>query len=223
MNDRQNANLNMYQSVLNVLDSNKSKYDKIPVFNSAAVELREKIAAIMETEQERSEIKVPASTSEKQEIKESMVQLALIVARITHVYAFDTGNQALQYQTNATKSLFYNLHDHDELRQARTIASKARENLEALTDYGMDEAMITSLEEAADRFETVIVKPRSSINEHKGQTEILKQLFADTNSLLIDRMDKMMSLFKLSDPDFYNAYFYARNVINTAYRKRKES
>jgi hypothetical protein len=46
-------------------------------------------------------------------------------------------------------------------------------------------------------------------------------LFAETDSVLYDRLDKLVTLFKTSAPDFYALYRNARNIIDTAKRSRK--
>ncbi len=126
-------------------------------------------------------------------------------------------------QSNVTKSQFYKLHDNEALALSKTTLDKAMENKEALSGYGLTEAMTDDLEQAIGSYEALVVKPRDTITERKGQTKSLAQLFAETKSLLYDRLDKLMSLFKESEPLFYESYFSARNVINTAARKRKKS
>jgi hypothetical protein len=59
------------------------------------------------------------------------------------------------------------------------------------------------------------------VEESKQQTANLVHLFAYTDTLLHDRLNKLMRVFKDTEPDFYGLYFNARNVINTAARKRK--
>ena len=221
MNDKQSAELNMFQAVKDVLAENKSKYVSIPILNSAVTELDGNIGAIREASKERSDLIVPAATSEKQLVESRMINQALKVARVANVYAFDTGNPQLLMQTNATKSTFYHLHGNQKLTLAKSILDAVNPLLESLIAYGLHRLELDSLDISIAEYVTVIAKPRGTINERKGQTSNLTQLFAHTKSLLNDRLDKMMSLFKDADPDFYTAYFNARNIINTAYRKRK--
>ena len=181
-----------------------------------------KIAAVKDTDQERSETIVPASTEEKNKAEDEMINEAVKTARVISVYSFDTGNEALQMQMNQTKSKFYSLQDNQKLTRAKTILSKAQEYATELLNYGLDQAKIDSLTNSVNTYESLIIKPRETINERKGKTNALKQLFAEGKSLINDRLDKLMSLFKDSEKEFYSAYFSARNVINTAYRKSPE-
>jgi hypothetical protein len=63
--------------------------------------------------------------------------------------------------------------------------------------------------------------PTSEIGKRKVQTGTLRELFVQTDSLIYDKLDKIMRPFKTSNPDLFALYSNARNIINTAARKRK--
>ena len=124
-------------------------------------------------------------------------------------------------KANLNKSLLFRMEDNALLAMANEIIAKASEVVEALTAYGIGTADLGELIECKTGFELVIVKPRTVIGEHKVHTSNLARLFAETDSLLHDGLDKLINLFKVSAPDFYFSYKNARNVINTSVRKRK--
>jgi len=219
MNDRQNANLNMFQAVSNVLEAQKSKFENVVVINTAATDLKTKIGLIREADKSRQETHVKAASAEKQNTEDDLMNQTLMVARITNVYAFDTKNQSLILQTSITKSQFYNAQANEKVSMARIVLNKAKENELALKDYGLESRTLNTLTATLEAYEQLVVKPRDVITERKGQTVSMAQLFAETKSLLNDRMDKLITLYKESDPSFYDAYFSARSVINTSYRK----
>ncbi|MDR2806190.1 MAG: hypothetical protein LBB85_11275, partial [Dysgonamonadaceae bacterium] len=59
-------------------------------------------------------------------------------------------------------------------------------------------------------------------DERKVYTGNIRQLFVETDSTLYDRLDKLVALFKTSSPDFYALYKNARNIIDTAAKRRKQ-
>jgi hypothetical protein len=59
------------------------------------------------------------------------------------------------------------------------------------------------------------------VGERKMYTENLRELFVAADSIVYDKLDKLIRLFKTSSPDFFVLYGNARNVVNTAARKRK--
>jgi hypothetical protein len=118
--------------------------------------------------------------------------------------------------------MFYNGHDNDALILAKTIAAEASNHAQELLEYGIDGATIKALDEAIAGFGQMINKPMATIGEHKLYTDNLKHLFVETDSILYDRIDKLVVLFKTSSPEFYFLYKTARNVIDTAGRSRKK-
>lgn len=219
MNDKQNANLNMFQAVSDVLEAHADKYSAIPVFKAAAAELKEQNALIRETDKELTGKKVQAATAEKQKTEDNMINQAVMVGRLTNVYAFDTGNDKLGAQTNITKSHFYNAHDNQKISLAKSILANAIGFAEEMKSYGLEQTMLDELAATVTAYETLIAKPREVQTDRKAQVKSLSQLFAETKSLIYDRLDKLMVLFKDSERAFYDAYFSARNIINTSYRK----
>jgi hypothetical protein len=59
------------------------------------------------------------------------------------------------------------------------------------------------------------------VGERKVYTDNLRELFVTADSIVYDKLDKLIRLFKTSSPDFFALYGNARNVVNTAARKRK--
>ena len=196
MNDKQSAELNMFQAVKEILTENKSKYETISVFKKTVTEMDKNINAIREMSKERTDVIIPASTSEKQTVENNMVDQALKVANITNVYAFNIENPQLQMQTNINKSTFYNSHGNHKLTLAKSILDAVKPLADTLLDYGLITEEIDDLENLIKEYNEVVVKPRGTINERKGITRDMAQLFEDTKSLLSNRLDKLMSVFK---------------------------
>ncbi len=220
MTDRQHASLNMFQTVFNLLDANKTKYAAMPDFVRIVNTFGEQLALIREKGFQRSTMIVQTVSSDKYAIENDMVNLASQIASILNAYAADTKNKELLVSTAVTKSSFYNLHDNVELDLGKRIYAEAKTHAEALKGYGVTEEMIESLGDTVAGYESVIAKPRDLINDRKSQTYHLAKLITMTKSTLREKVDKMMAIFKYSDAAFYYQYFNARNEINTAYRKR---
>lgn len=221
MNDIQNANLNMFQAVSNVLEMYKGKFSGVSVFTSASTQLVEKIGEIRELDKNRSAKDVKIPSNEKQSAKETLVSRAVTVARIANVYAFDEGNTDLQMQTNVVKSQFYKSQHNVMLHLAKTIYEKVLEYKEPLQAYGLTDELMAQLAQSITAFEALISSPRDLVVERSGETRSLSELFAEVKSLLYDRIDKLMAQYKVSEPQFYEAYFSARKVVNTSYRKQE--
>ena len=56
----------------------------------------------------------------------------------------------------------------------------------------------------------------------KGATAEISALVKDSLKILNNRMDKLMSEFKESKPNFYQEYFDARIIVDSATEKKKD-
>jgi hypothetical protein len=83
---------------------------------------------------------------------------------------------------------------------------------EALEAYGYDAEKIAAIAAAVNAYQAIITQPMDIIGARKQITTNLKQLFAELNSTLYDKLDKLVVLFKESHPDFYGEYRTARRV-----------
>jgi hypothetical protein len=149
--------------------------------------------------------------------------LSLKIANPLYALAFETGDNRLLKKVVINKSEFYNAHTQDALSLAQNIADEADVHSIKLRDYGISDADRAELNEAIAKATELKLAPAGVIAERQNYTGNLRQLFVDADSIIYDRLDKMMMPFKTSSPEFYAMYSNARNVVNTAARKRKDS
>jgi hypothetical protein len=221
MTDRQYAKLKMYQKVLEVCDEHKNVYAGVPTIVTAVSLLKEQTSEILVVAKQQTATRPQGATKDKGEAIDRLVVLSLKVANPLYALAFDTGDNRLLDKINVNKSRFYNVHDQETLKLAKIIADEANAKGEALVNYGISNADRTELNEAIAQLEKLMQAPAVVVGERKNYTSILRQLFVASDSLIYDKLDKLMIPFKTSSPEFYNLYSNARNVINTAVRKRK--
>jgi uncharacterized protein (UPF0297 family) len=220
MNDIQNAKLNMYQVVLNTYGNNRVIYESVPALVKVVDKLSGLVADIRKVEQQQAGTLVKGASNDKADAKNEMVRLNVLVANSVYVYAFETSNNTLLQKMSVNKNLLYKLHDNDLLAKSKDIAETAAQTA-GLEEYGITAAHLSALSKAIADYEALIVLPRLVVSDHKQYTTNLAQLFAAANSVLYDQSDKLIGLFKESNPDFVATYKTARNLINTAARKAK--
>jgi hypothetical protein len=221
MNDIQETKQRVYRTVSETCHNNEKTYAGTTAFEKAVMMLDNSIDAIGKTEQQQSGTQSEGVSEEKSKAADALAQEGVRMANAIYVFAVDTEDKVLQTKVNVNKSMFYNGHDGDALVLAKNIADEAHSHEAGLVAYGIDAAAIAALDTAVAAFDSLIVKPRATIDERKVYTGNLKQLFAQTDSILHDRLDKLIALFKTSAPEFYALYKNARNIINTATRHEK--
>jgi hypothetical protein len=112
------------------------------------------------------------------------------------------------------------VHGNQALLLARNIAGEAVAHAAPLAGYGVTDADREALNAAIADYESLIVSPRTAVNERKQHTGNLAQILAAADSVLYDKLDKLVSRFKYTDPAFYNGYKNARNTNNSYVRHR---
>jgi hypothetical protein len=223
MNDHQEAKLRMYRTVSETCHNNEQTYAGTPVFVNSVMLLDNGIDAITRGAQQQSGTLTGGVSQEKSKAAETLALESVKTANALYVYAIDTNNRTLQAKVSVNKSMFYNGHDVDALVLAKNIADEAHNYAPVLAGYGIDAVAIAALDTAVTAFESLIVKPQTTISERKMYTGNIKQLFAETDSIIYDRLDKLVVLFKTSAPDFYALYKNARNIIDTARRHENKT
>ena len=221
MNDRQNAKLNMAQRVSDALKRYETVYIGISPMVEAVSELNADIANIRETQKERGAVNVPASTLEKRAAERQMIEPCAKMANAMYVIGFKSDNKDLITLYGLSENSFYRLTGNAALALAKRILDLARIYAAELQKYGIEADEIDALETAIEAYRTVIAKPMDTIGERKQKTTNIVQLFAGLDSTLYDKLDKLMALFKQSDPEFYGEYRTARNIIFNRERTRK--
>jgi len=83
----------------------------------------------------------------------------------------------------------------------------------SLADYGVLPADLAELNVLIDAFVNLIPAPRIAITARKGATTGLATFIKDADSVLKERLDKLMQLFKVSALEFYTHYFNARIIV----------
>jgi hypothetical protein len=222
MTDRQNAKLAMYQKVLDVCDENEEEYAGISAFANSVNELKEQVSKIQSVIRQQLEANPKGASKEKIPAIDRLAEAGLKIGNSLYVYAFNTGNNRLREKVNVNKSMFYQTNNQTTLTLAKTVAAEANTFGNALHEYGISDADRTELDAAIAQFEKLIHSPAGVLGERKMYTGNLKELFVVADSTVCDKLDKLIILFKTSSPEFYALYGNARNIVNTAARKRKE-
>jgi hypothetical protein len=213
----------MYQKVTNVFDENTEEYAGVPAVVNAVKDLKGQVSMIVTTAKQQTGTKPQGATKDKSEALDRMVVLSLKIANPLYALAFETGDNRLLKKVTVNKSEFYEGHAQKALSLAQNIADEANANGIKLRDYGINDADLAELNEAIAKATELKLAPTGVIAERRNYTGNLRQLFVTADSIIYDRLDKMMMPFKTSSPEFYAMYSNARNVVNTAARKRKDN
>ncbi|MDR3193921.1 MAG: hypothetical protein LBT76_01345 [Tannerella sp.] len=213
MTEKQLAKQQMLQKVIRTLDENESLYATIPVFVKTAQDLKNVANAIKMGAESQPIMNLLESTVKRNESETALVNRLIVTASILSLLAVDTDNTALLSKVSLTKSQLYRMPHCEQVFIARRIHAEALAHVETIINYGITANAIYELETVISRYENLLAALDADAVTSKRQAVTLEYLLADSDTLLNDRMDKLMRLFKTSHPNFYAAYFNVRNIV----------
>jgi hypothetical protein len=219
MTDRQNDKLNMHIEVRDFCRTNDSAWKPIPVFGRYVNELAGHVDHANAIVKQQQGVPVKGVTAQKGTAEDVLVQECLAVGGALYALGFDSGEPALMETGTVNRNALYQQHGHLTLAKARNIAEAAWARTAQLADYGVGEDELAALNAAIAAYEALILSPREAISERKQYTGSLAQTLAAADSVLTDKMDRIVARFKNSNPAFYNGYKNARAIKDSGHRK----
>jgi hypothetical protein len=211
----------MFLRTQKVLDNNKEVWTANTKFTGNYTTFVANIVAIG-TEQKLQGIDKTGITKDKERVKENLVELAASVASGIRSYAADMNNRELEETVKFSQSRLDSLPQVKLTNYCEAIHAQGNKNVAALSEYGVTEGVLAELKEQTDKYKAMQPNSRLAINSSSLATERLRKLFTATSDLLKRQLDTKMAQYKKSHPDFYNAYFQARNIIEQGADSKKE-
>ncbi len=213
MNDQQENKLSMYLAVQKVCADNNSVWSGLPAFVASFSSFEDKISDIEDVrliqEQDTTGI-----AKDKTVLKEELVDKAIEVSTAVQAYASDNGDNELLESLNFSRSVLLNGRDTELQNKCQTIHDNANAIVGSLSDYGIAAADLTELQSKIDDYAAIIPKPRTATSNKKTATEDITLHLKEADSLLNDKLDKLIEQFKTSDAEFYSTYFNARLIVD---------
>ena len=215
MNRKQENITTMCEATLQFLDTNNAIWSSIPAFATAVTDGKNGVQAIRDAS-DIQELGRTVATTQKQQARDDLEDKTIEMADRLAALAAKTVDVGLAQQVAMTRSTLDQLQDDDLVQTAQRVRDLANANLTALTPYAVTAATLTALSDAITSFAQLKTAPRSKAADRKAQTETLPQLIADVRSIFRNQIDKLMTPFKRTEPEFYAGYFAARVIVDRA-------
>lgn len=225
MNNIQENKYSMYLTVAKVIDKFKTTWLGFPAFVAVVLKCKNVMDRI-EQELEKQRRYIVGIAVDKNVLKGKIADLANIIAFSLKSYAFSVNNNELAQEMNVKKYILLRTRDSELVSFCNNITSKATELIAsqpaAMTNFQINNALVTSLTTLVTEYLTLIQNPREAITTRSAATKRLKQLFKEGDNLLNNELDGLMLRYKTSNPDFYDKYVKARLVVDIGIRHEKE-
>lgn len=214
MNKNQVNKKNMIEATLAYLDSNAALWQGIAKIVSAKTELGQVYESI-ESSAEAQEVARATIGKTKLSLKNIISTKADILNDLVEAFADVEGNDELARKMSDSRSTLLRLSYNDLVLRVKIIIEQALANKETLVaDYGMTEEQVTGLQNDVDRLLEISGQPRIYQVKRSVATQELEGLFNQADNLLNNQLDKLISIFKNRDANFYNGYQKARILVD---------
>lgn len=210
MNKNQSKHFKTLISVQEFMDSNTNVWNPV----ARIVRYKNNLDEIVARSTEHSEaIKTGTPVTErKKKVKKAIALKASVLAGALHAHASEMGDLDLAKKTKLTKSDIEKITDTDIDSEIKAITDVAKKILADIADLGVTEDMITEILTSVDEFNRLIGKPKSILNTKFENISSLDQLLDTGFDLLNNQMDKVMLMFRDSNPSYYEGYQRARSI-----------
>lgn len=224
MKDKQIKKLNNYQDISAFLNKNKQKWSNIIELENALSTFNNNIQKISELKKEQ-EKDTSGLLKEKADKRIDLISKAVPVSNVLQVYAYDKGDSALSKKISFSKNKLAKSRDNVLVEKIDLLikvanqlynkslysdSSKKGEKTINFGNYGITKTLIEDLASENVNFSQTILKLKEAIAyRNKCSKKITEKLKAN-NKLLVNKIDKLFTLFELSNKDFYNSYIQIR-------------
>jgi hypothetical protein len=168
----------------------------------------------MQVIREKRETDTTGIADTKRQLRVDLVARALDVSLKTTAYAKMTHNSTLLKEVYYPETKLRMSSGSTLKDRALLIHDKAEANLKDLEPYGITPESLAALKQAIELFNASIPKPRLILTEKKQATDQLANLIKSSKAIL-EMIDSLVDIVRLSHPMFYAGYWNNRRVIGT--------
>ncbi len=218
MTDYQQAQLRSFKATLGVFVNHHDAWKNIPALVKYYGQLADVVSKVDPTAPTQQGGASEPVSAVKKKTRNLLAQRGSDVAALLHAYADDSDNVALLTESDNSYDTLRRKGDGELLRIAKQLHTLATTHTAALVLQGLEDDELQNLHDSIEKLKGEMGTPQTAIAEGTAQTKARKTHFRTGMGIYRNRLDKLMARFKTRNPEFYNAYQSARQIINTAKR-----
>lgn len=213
MRTTHNNRIRMFKATNAVLAENKPTWTGMAPFAAAVQKFTDKIAAIDSAAQKQETVTAGAAL-DRESARDDLEDVLFLASEALGVLAHGADDNALRDLTDVRPSRLQRMSDEELANLAHSIVAQTTGRTTELATLQVSAANLTELNQALEDFEGSKSAPRAAIANRMAQTESLAELIREANDILRNELDRMVNLFRRSNPDFVAAYRGARVIID---------
>ena len=213
MNQRQENKNSSFLNVEDHFEKNAAVVETLPPLANTVAEIkvvRTDIDALIA----KQSVNIGGTTETKGNDQNALIVATVDVSNRLVALATVKKNPVLLTAAKVTDSGLRRLADTKLKGASQGILDLALSNATDALTYGITPAVTDNLSTKLTAFSVSLTKPKLSIDELKQITADLDKAFKQ-DDVLFKTADKLMKLFKDTNPAFHDSYFNLRKVVNT--------
>jgi len=203
----------MVESTVAVLNENKGVWEKTPAFVKAVADLTAAMQSI-KTESGKQQTPTKGATASKAQARDAVEDVLLEIADQLSAFAEERRNVDLAAQVEITRSALDKVTDEELEAIAKRVAWLATENIRPLADYLVSQEDIAELTQLQVEFSALKTAPRIAVVERSSSTASLPEKLSTASRILRCRIDKLVSKYRTTEPEFVAKYRSARVIVD---------
>lgn len=215
MDQKQGNLIGMFETVDGYLGQHSGVWSGFKALADARLELTAGIGLIR-SKVDKQAAPTEGAAAEKQDVRDELEDKLFEVADLLSAWAAAVGNLQVAVLVEVTRSALDNLAGDDLETLAKAVAAAAQANLAALADYEVTAADVADLTAKTAAFSAVKTAPRLAINGRAAETATLPEAIQSVRLLLRNRVDKLVTKFVKTNPEFVAGYKSARVIVDRA-------
>lgn len=236
MKTKQANKLNMYNAVYSVMNDYEQIWSRVYQLRNMFEKFTSNInrLTVLKTEQEKDLQPLVNAISEK---RETLIVLCTPVVNLVLAFAYDKKEKELLKKMNLTSHDLAKSKDSDLIEKCKTIYKAAKKLYKksigetehsdnkwvTIIEYGLSENMIVDLKIALKDFGESRLTLHEAIQTKDNMGKQITLALKKNEKLLKNKMDLLISIFEISNPDFYKSYMEARVIQKTEANKTRKN
>ena len=153
-------------------------------------------------------------TTTKNNLEEKIITSILKLAGALAAHAVTTSDEKLASLGTITATSLKNIRDTNLIDTAQKYSDVAAPIVNALTPWGISQSDVDALNSDKQAFQKSIGEVGNQQGTNSATNAQIKDKISENQSLLKNKLDKLMLPFKTTNPSFHDEYVAARQIID---------
>jgi len=213
MDARKEAKLNMFRVIKQICEDNTIIVSTNPAFLATYNIYKAKLSTLIGTVTSELQV-ITGIAADKTTLKKNLSQSAADICALIFAYASSISNNTMRDAVSFTYTDLFKIKDDKIHETCQNIYNLANTNAAALVPYGISPTMLSAFQQSITDYANIVPKPKSAKAQRAAYTKSINTQTKEIDKLLTEQLDNLITVFKVSKPDFVNTFRSGRVVID---------